>query len=245
MDASQRCENMPTEELQSFEAYLERVKTQVAGQGIIQEIAGMPTPSMAQLLHSQPQRSSQLGRDGGSIGQNYPAQLLQDHPPNDNHLGSSGEATTGLKYPGQLLQDQPPRESHLGGPDESVTGQKHPAAPLYGEGLDTYTVPPPPPLSHPPGQQYQQAGQQGDSRQPGFRAFMEGMVGGSGSYGVAASQPYGVVAGTSHLLTGAGGVTGQLAGLHLTDKKEVSSVWLQGLYWCLLLLLRVYVFRRT
>ena len=72
MDASQRCENMPTEELQSFEAYMERIKTQVAGQGIVQEIAGMPTPSVAQPFRSHLQKDPQLiSSTGNTTGQNY------------------------------------------------------------------------------------------------------------------------------------------------------------------------------
>ncbi|XP_063861720.1 LIM domain-containing protein 1-like isoform X3 [Scylla paramamosain] len=73
MDASQRCENMPTEELQSFEAYMERIRTQVAGQGIVQEIAGMPTPSVAQPLPSHLQKDPQLNSGTGNIvGHSYP-----------------------------------------------------------------------------------------------------------------------------------------------------------------------------
>ncbi|MPC16263.1 Testin [Portunus trituberculatus] len=73
MDASQRCENMPTEELQSFEAYMERIRTQVAGQGIVQEIAGMPSPSVAQPLQSHLQKDPQFNSGAGNIaGHSYP-----------------------------------------------------------------------------------------------------------------------------------------------------------------------------
>ncbi|KAG0728711.1 Testin [Chionoecetes opilio] len=71
MDASQRCENMPAEELQSFEAYLDRLRTQVAGQGMVQEIVGAPTVSMAQPLRSHPQKDSPIHSSPGyTIGQN-------------------------------------------------------------------------------------------------------------------------------------------------------------------------------
>ena len=74
MDASQRCENMPTEELQSFEAYMERIRTQVAGQGIVQEIAGMLPPSVSQPLQSHQQKDPQLNSTSGNIaGHSYPA----------------------------------------------------------------------------------------------------------------------------------------------------------------------------
>lgn len=53
MDEAQRSENLPAEELQNFHAYLERIKTQVAGQGMVQEIVGVPRVSMAQPLHTQ------------------------------------------------------------------------------------------------------------------------------------------------------------------------------------------------
>lgn len=58
---------MPTEELQSFEAYMERIRTQVAGQGIVQEIAGMSSPSVAQPLQSHLQKDSQLNSGTGNI----------------------------------------------------------------------------------------------------------------------------------------------------------------------------------
>lgn len=64
MDEAQRSDNMPAEELQNFHAYLERIKTQVAGQGMVQEIIGAPSASMAQPLHSQ-----QLG---SGTGANFP-----------------------------------------------------------------------------------------------------------------------------------------------------------------------------
>lgn len=205
MDANQRCENMPAEELQSFEAYLERIKTQVAGQGIIQEI-GQPSASVAQPLYSQPQRDS-LG--SGSVDQNYPGESLQGYPPKDIHLGSS---------------------------DGGVPDSKYPVADIKGDalsrgGYEAYQVPSPP-LKQPPDQQ---TGPKGDTRQPGFKAFMEGMVSGSGGYSVATSQPYGVAPGTSQLLTAGqdhsiGGTAGQLAGLHLSDGKQVSFVGLQELY---------------
>ncbi|XP_042234416.1 uncharacterized protein LOC121874352 isoform X3 [Homarus americanus] len=53
VDEAQRCDNMPAEELQCFHAYLERIRTQVAGQGMVQEIVGVPTRSMAQSLLNQ------------------------------------------------------------------------------------------------------------------------------------------------------------------------------------------------
>lgn len=212
MDASQRCENMPAEELQSFEAYLERIKTQVAGQGIVQEIIGLPPASMAQPLQSHPQRDSHLGTaDGNIAGQNYPAQPLQRYPPKDSQVGSSGGTVSGGKYPAATTMGDP----------------------LFGEGTDRYAVPSAPPLHQPLDQQHQQTGAQGDTRQPGFKAFMEGMVTGSGRYNVASSQPYGVAPGTAHLLRAAGqdpsvgGIAGQLSGLNLAGSKEVSSVCLQ------------------
>lgn len=65
---------MPAEELQCFEAYLERIRTQVAGQGMVQEIGGMPTPSIAQPLQSHLQQDPYLNNNTGNIvGQNYPA----------------------------------------------------------------------------------------------------------------------------------------------------------------------------
>ncbi|XP_068207816.1 uncharacterized protein [Palaemon carinicauda] len=53
MDAAQRSDSLPPEELQNFLAYLDRIKTEVAGQGTVQEIAGMPTPSYAKPLQWQ------------------------------------------------------------------------------------------------------------------------------------------------------------------------------------------------
>ncbi|XP_050737887.1 uncharacterized protein LOC127009154 isoform X3 [Eriocheir sinensis] len=206
MDASQRCENMPAEELQSFEAYLERIKTQVAGQGIVQEIIGLPPPSMAQPLQSHPQRDSHLGTAGGNIaGQNYPAQPLQSYPPKDSQVGISDGTVSGGKYPAATTMGDP----------------------LFGEGADRYAVPSAPPLHQPLDQQHQQTGPKEDTRQPGFKAFMEGMVSGSGRYNVASSQPYGVAPGTAHLLRaagqGVGGVAGQLSGLNLAGSKEVPT----------------------
>lgn len=73
---------MPAEELQSFEAYLERIRTQVAGQGIVQEIAGIATPSVAQPLRSRLQQDPQLNNNAGSIfGQNYPASPVKTDLP--------------------------------------------------------------------------------------------------------------------------------------------------------------------
>ncbi|KAK8748394.1 hypothetical protein OTU49_016121 [Cherax quadricarinatus] len=53
MDEAQRCDNMPAEELQCFHAYLERIRTQIAGQGLVQEIPGAPVKSVAHPWHTQ------------------------------------------------------------------------------------------------------------------------------------------------------------------------------------------------
>lgn len=76
MDAAQRCDNMPAEELQCFHAYLERIKTQVAGQGQVQEIVGFPGKSVAQPLFAQqmarniPQGSVEGIDNNGNISYN-------------------------------------------------------------------------------------------------------------------------------------------------------------------------------
>ncbi|XP_071521992.1 uncharacterized protein [Panulirus ornatus] len=76
MDAAQRCDNMPAEELQCFHAYLERIKTQVAGQGQVQEIVGIPAKSLAQPLLPQqlarnfPQGSVESIDKNGNISYN-------------------------------------------------------------------------------------------------------------------------------------------------------------------------------
>lgn len=211
MDASQRCENMPAEELQSFEAYLERIKTQVAGQGIVQEITGLPSATMAQPLQSHPQRDSQFDIAGENINDlNNPAQPLLRYPPKDIQVCSSGGNLSSMKYGAGTMKGDS----------------------LFGEGADTYTVPYPPPLHQPLDHQHKQTGLQGDTRQPGRTAFMEGMVGGSGRYSVATSQPYGVTPGTSQLLKAAPhdpkaeSIVEQLPRLNLTETKEVSSVGL-------------------
>ncbi|KAK7067810.1 hypothetical protein SK128_027977, partial [Halocaridina rubra] len=61
VDAGTRCETLHPEELQNFQAYLERIRSQVAGQGTVQEIIGGLGPMTRQPLHSQ----SRLGMKTG------------------------------------------------------------------------------------------------------------------------------------------------------------------------------------
>nr|XP_045581201.1 uncharacterized protein LOC123744999 [Procambarus clarkii]XP_045581202.1 uncharacterized protein LOC123744999 [Procambarus clarkii]XP_045581203.1 uncharacterized protein LOC123744999 [Procambarus clarkii] len=82
MDEAQRCDNMPAEELQCFHAFLERIKTQVAGQGLVQEIAGAPAKSMAQpLLGQHPMKNVWQGSGRDSE--------------NNEDIGYRPDATTG------------------------------------------------------------------------------------------------------------------------------------------------------
>lgn len=186
---------------------MERIKTQVAGQGIVQEIIGLPPASMAQPLQSHPQRDSHPGAISGNIGgQNHPAQPLQTYPPKNSQVGSSDGTVSGGKYPAATTMGDT----------------------LFGDGTDRYAVPSAPLLHQPLDQQHKQTGPQEDTKLPGLKAFMEGMVSGSGNYNLASSQPYGVTPGTAHLLKaagqdpGVGGVAGQLSELNLAGSKKVS-----------------------
>lgn len=128
MDAAQRCDNLPPEELQSFHAYLERIKTQVAGQGMVQEIIGAPV-SMAQPLQSQrkpgssaPLMTGDIDANGNigyqpdsSVGQMMPP---GSHMPQDNIPGSQGQyrSPTGNQNDDQgNVNVNDPRYQFLGG----------------------------------------------------------------------------------------------------------------------------------
>lgn len=66
MDEESRSHNLPQEDLQSFQEYVERIKTQVAGQGLVQEIQAV-LPEHAQMLQSSPSYGS-YGMNAGEQG---------------------------------------------------------------------------------------------------------------------------------------------------------------------------------
>ncbi|XP_063585654.1 testin-like isoform X2 [Penaeus indicus] len=148
MDAAQRCDNLPPEELQSFHAYLERIKTQVAGQGMVQEIVGAPV-SMAQPLHSQrmpgsnaPLMTGDIDANG-NIGYHPDSSMGQMMPPGsympqDNTPGSQGQYSgpTGNQNDNQgNINVNDPRQQFLGGmieePYLNVTSR--PEDPVHSE----------------------------------------------------------------------------------------------------------------
>lgn len=88
MDAAQRSDSLPPEELQNFLAYLERIRTQVAGQGTVQEIAGVPAPSYAKPLQWQSApESTQLGTTAGNLDANGNIGYYPDVQPEVGLLG--------------------------------------------------------------------------------------------------------------------------------------------------------------
>ena len=66
MDETKRSNNLMKEDLQTFQAYMEMLRTQVAGQGSVQELVAFPPPSYSQPLQgtSMPSTSQQLGQPG-------------------------------------------------------------------------------------------------------------------------------------------------------------------------------------
>ncbi|KAK3866958.1 hypothetical protein Pcinc_027544 [Petrolisthes cinctipes] len=125
VDETRRCDNMPAEELQSFMEYLDRIKTKVAGQGMVQEIIAAPTKLMAQPLSSSqlPKATSQVGV--GDANTNYApgtdvtldnlSHLASNQGPVDNELysrpygqprGLPDRRNSGLRdFMGGMIQD--------------------------------------------------------------------------------------------------------------------------------------------